>query len=158
METSFDRNYIEARETLRDAVAALEPHRNAVILVGAQAVYVHTESADESFAVAPFTYDADIALDPGLLEDSPALIAAMSRAGFQLHNPPGLYKRDSGAQVDLLVPHAVGGSGRRQRLPGRIEGAAPRRQLGVARKFAVVGHTHSCKGVPVRAGRIMTCV
>ena len=64
METSFDPNYIEARETLLDAVEALEPHSNAVILVGAQAVYVHTESEDESFAVAPFTYDADIALDP----------------------------------------------------------------------------------------------
>ena len=83
METAFDPNYIEARETLRAAGAALEPHSNAVILVGAQAVYVHTESADESFAVAPFTYDADIALDPGLLEDSPALVAAMSRAGFR---------------------------------------------------------------------------
>ena len=43
METAFDPNYIEARETLRAAGAALEPHRNAVILVGAQAVYVHTE-------------------------------------------------------------------------------------------------------------------
>ena len=158
METAFDPNYIEARETLRAAGAALEPHRNAVILVGAQAVYVHTESEDESFAVAPFTYDADIALDPELLEDSPALVAAMSRAGFQLHNPPGLYKRDSGGQIDLLVPKAVGGPGRRQRLPGRIEGAQPRRQLGVECQFAVVGHTHSCKGVPVRAGRSMTCV
>ena len=113
METSFDPNYIEARETLLDAVETLEPHSNAVILVGAQAVYVHTESEDESFAVAPFTYDADIALDPGLLEDSPLLVAAMSRAGFRLHNPPGLYRRDSRAQVDLLVPNAVGGPGRR---------------------------------------------
>ena len=125
METSFDPNYIEARETLLDAVEALEPHSNAVILVGAQAVYVHTESEDESFAVAPFTYDADIALDPELLEDSPVLIAAMSRAGFQLHNPPGLYKRDSRAQVDLLVPKAVGGPGRRgARLGGHGHDAA----------------------------------
>ncbi len=113
METSFDPNYIEARETLLDAVETLEPHSNAVILVGAQAVYVHTESEDESFAVAPFTYDADIALDPELLEDSPVLIAAMNQAGFQLHNQPGLYRRDSRAQVDLLVPEAVGGPGHR---------------------------------------------
>ncbi len=59
MATALDRNYIEARETLLDAVEALGPHRDAVILVGAQAVYVHTESEDDSFTLAPLTYDAD---------------------------------------------------------------------------------------------------
>ncbi len=113
METSFDQNYIEARETLLDAVEALGPHSDAAILVGAQAVYVHTASVDDSFAFSPFTYDADIALDPERLEDSPAIVDAMSRAGFGLTDQPGLYRKDGGAQVDLLVPKAVGGSGRR---------------------------------------------
>ena len=34
METRYDRHYVEARETLLDAVEALGAHRNAVILVG----------------------------------------------------------------------------------------------------------------------------
>ena len=45
-------------------------------------------------AVAQFTYDADLALDPDLLGDSPALVDAMGLAGFQLSDQPGLYRRD----------------------------------------------------------------
>ena len=155
METSFDPNYIEARETLLDAVEALEPHSNAVILVGAQAVYVHTESEDESFAVAPFTYDADIALDPGLLEDSPVLIAAMNRAGFQLHDPPGLYRRDSGAQVDLLVPKAVGGPGRRGARLGVHGTEAARQAHGL--EGVLVSHTRRRIG-SLGAGAARSCI
>ena len=113
METPYDRHYVEARETLLDAVEALGAHRDAVILVGAQAIYVHTEDEAASFALSAFTYDADIALDPGLLGTTPTILEAMSRAGFRLGKQPGLYKRDGHSQVDLLVPRAVGGSGRR---------------------------------------------
>ena len=125
METSYDQHYIDARETLLDAVEALEPHSDAAILVGAQAVYVHMESDDDSFALSPFTYDADIALDPALLKDSPAIGDGMRRAGFRLTDQPRLYRKDDGAQVDLLVPKAVGGSGRRgARLDGHGNRAA----------------------------------
>ena len=113
METVNDRTYIDARETLLDAIEALRPHSDAIILVGAQAVYVHTEAEDDSFAVSPFTYDADLALDPELLGGSPAIVEAMSRAGFRLGDQPGLYSREGLSQVDLLVPEAVGGPGRR---------------------------------------------
>ena len=106
-------NKSEARETLLDAVEALGPHSDAVILVGAQAIYVHAESEDASFALSPFTYDADLALDPELLGSSPTIVDAMSRAGFELGEQPGLYKRGPRSQVDLLVPEAVGGPGRR---------------------------------------------
>ena len=113
METVLDRTYLDARETLLDAIEALGPHGDAAILVGAQAVYVHTEAEDDSFAVSPFTYDADLALDPELLGGSPAIVEAMSRAGFRLGDQPGLYSREGLSQVDLLVPEAVGGPGRR---------------------------------------------
>ena len=113
METIHDRFYIDARETLLDAVDALERHRNAAILVGAQAIYVHTEGEDTSFAISPFTYDADLVLDPELLAGCPAIVEAMSRAGFHLGDQPGLYGRKGRSQVDLLVPEAVGGPGRR---------------------------------------------
>ena len=114
METFDDQqHYIDARETLLDVVEALGPHSDAAILVGAQTVYLHTEGDDDSFALSSFTYDADIALNPELLKNSPKIVDAMSRAGFQLTNQPGLYRKNGGAQVDLLVPEAVGGSGRR---------------------------------------------
>ena len=65
---------ISAREGLLDAVEALGAHGEAVILVGAQAIYVHTEGAGAGFAASPFTYDADIALDPALLGSGPTII------------------------------------------------------------------------------------
>ena len=113
MEVTADKRTISAREGLLDAVEALGPHGKAVILVGAQAIYVHTGEAGAGFAVSPFTYDADIALDPALLGNAPTVIDAMGGAGFNLTDQPGLYRRESGAQVDLLVPAAVGGPGRR---------------------------------------------
>lgn len=113
MEAGFDQARIDAREALLDAVAALEGHSDAAILVGAQAVYVHTESESASFAVSPFTYDADIALDPRRLPSAPSIVDAMRGAGFLLGDQPGLFSRDERHKVDLLVPAAVGGAGRR---------------------------------------------
>ena len=113
MEAAADERTISAREGLLDAVEALGPHSEAVILVGAQAIYVHIGEAGTGFAVSPFTYDADIALDPALLGSDPTIIDAMADAGFNLTDQPGLYRRESGVQVDLLVPAAVGGPGRR---------------------------------------------
>ena len=107
MEATYDRGHIDAREALLDAVEALGPHGDAAILVGAQAIYVHTASVDSDFGVSPFTYDADIAIDPSLLTDSPPIVDAMRVAGFRLENQPGLYRKDPVSRVDLLVPEAV---------------------------------------------------
>ena len=139
METVYDRNYIDARETLLDAVEALGPHNDAVILVGAQAIYVHTKGEDASFALSPFTYDADIALDPELLGSSPAIVEAMSRAGFRLGDQPGLYSREGRSQVDLLVPEAVGGPGRRAARLGVHGNRAAMKVRGL--EGALVSHT-----------------
>ena len=76
---------------------------------------MHTGEASAGFAVSPFTYDADIALDPALLGNAPTVIDAMSSAGFNLTDQPGLYRREIGAQVDLLVPEAVIGPSRESR-------------------------------------------
>ena len=64
METIDYQQTIDAREGLLDAVEGMEPHRAALILVGAQAIYEHTGYDDQDFLVSPYTYDADIALDP----------------------------------------------------------------------------------------------
>ncbi len=50
-----------------DALAALGAQRDALILAGAQAVYLHTGPA--GLAVAEYTTDADIAINPRLLSE-----------------------------------------------------------------------------------------
>jgi hypothetical protein len=44
--TERDPQVVSARRALLDALDALGPHRDAVILVGAQAIYLHTGSAE----------------------------------------------------------------------------------------------------------------
>lgn len=105
-----DPAYIAARRVLLDALDALGVHRRAVVLVGAQAIYHHIGEGD--LAVAPYTTDGDLALDPRELDDEPLLTAILQRAGFDLAIPPGSWNmRD--VQIDLLVPASMSGPGRR---------------------------------------------
>jgi hypothetical protein len=114
--------YVAARRVLLDALEALAGHSDAIVLVGAQAVYQHTASAQ--LGVAAYTADGDLALDPARLGDEPLLQAAMQGAGFSrdLVEPdqPGLWwKRQTitgqpvNIEVDLLVPHGLSTGGRR---------------------------------------------
>lgn len=115
--------YVVAREVLLDGIEALGPHRKAIILVGAQAIYLHT--GDANLAVVPYTTDADVALNPMILEALPPLEKVMSDAGFRHGPQPGIWviTRNVGSQpvdvgFDLLVPDSLGGGGRRgARLP-----------------------------------------
>ena len=109
MATPVDANYVRARSGLLDALASLGPLREAAVLVGAQAIYEYTLDHAGDYAVSPFTFDADLALIPELLVDDPRVIDAMQHAGYSLTDQPGIYRRDDGVQVDLLVPEAVGG-------------------------------------------------
>jgi hypothetical protein len=109
-----DPTYVRARRGLLDALDALGVHRTAVILVGAQAIYLHTGEGD--LAVSPFTADADLALDPRVLADDPRLDDVLRAAGFERSPNADLIgtwiSRDS-VPIDLLVPEAVGGRGKR---------------------------------------------
>ena len=123
MNGEMDSLYVKARRVLLDALDALEPHINAVILVGAQAIYLHT--GESEFAVSPYTTDADIALDPRNLADEPKLDQLMGQAGFVLSDQPGIWKGTDSIPVDLLVPEILGGKGRRgARLKGHSHRAA----------------------------------
>ena len=106
---SVDPNYVKARAGLLDALKALGPLRAAAVLVGAQGVYEYTREVDDHFAVAPATFDADLAFIPELLIDDPKIPEAMLEAGYVLGDQPGIYRRDDNTQVDLLVPQIVGG-------------------------------------------------
>ena len=70
MPGDVDPLYVRARTALLDALDALEPHLDALVLVGAQAVYLHTSETE--LAVAEYTTDADLAVAPGELADTPA--------------------------------------------------------------------------------------
>lgn len=123
--------YVAARRVLLDALEALAEHRSAVILAGAQAVYVRTGDAEFDASVAPFTTDADLALDPRLLGPDPRLEQAMQAAGFSLGTEPGIWiaSTTAGGQqvevpVDLLVPASMAGGRRAARLPDHGKNAA----------------------------------
>ena len=128
MATPVDANYVRARSGLLDALTALGPLREAAVLVGAQAVYEYTRDHAGDYAVSPFTFDADLALIPELLVEDPRVIAAMQNAGYSLTDQPGIYRRDDGVQVDLLVPEAVGGRSGRGAMLG-VHGNRAARQV-----------------------------
>ncbi len=119
--------YIEARRVLLDALVALQPHADAVILIGAQAVYLRT--ADRMPTYQAYTTDADLAIDPGQLAAAPLLGDALTAAGFNYSGEPGIWTK--GVQrpgfdgcpnipVDLIVPEQIApkAGSRGARLPG----------------------------------------
>ena len=77
----LDPLYIAARRVLLDALFALEPQGKAVIVVGAQAVYLRTGLTDGAATIAPYTTDGDLALDPALLGDEPELAEPLNHPG-----------------------------------------------------------------------------
>lgn len=131
-----DPEYVLARKVLLDALEALGDQRGAVVLVGAQAIYLHTGDAD--LAVAPYTTDGDLALDPSRLREDPRLAEAFREAGFSadarrlgtwIMSRP-LEGRPVGVQIDLMVPEAVGGGGRRRARLGPHGNRAARKARG----------------------------
>lgn len=117
--------YVLARRALLDGLDALTPHLDSIVVIGAQAVYAHTGPAD--LPVAEFTTDADVAIGPEFLADEPSIQALLEGHGFELQEDPGKWKTRDGVQVDLLVPEALAGPGRRgARLPGHGKRAARR--------------------------------
>jgi len=149
--TEIEPAYIAARRVLLDALTALQHHGPAVIVAGAQAVYLHT--GDAGIAIAPYTTDGDMALDPSLLASSPSLEASMEQAGFELklhgeaHAEPGIWISEArvagqtfSVPVDLIVPDGVlRGPGRRGARLGPHGKRAARRAVGL--EAALVDHS-----------------
>lgn len=107
MTLSSPPEYVAARTVLLDALEALEPQRDSLVLVGAQAIYMRTDP-DTSTGVATTT-DADVALDTDLLSDDPELTAALESAGFTQGLNPGSWIGQGGVAVDIMVaPHQAG--------------------------------------------------
>jgi hypothetical protein len=154
-ETTAARTVI-AREVLLDALEALRAHQPAIILVGAQAVYLHTRAVDLS--VAAYTFDGDLVVDPRLLRDAPLIEQMMRAAGFvpSIRGnavEPGVWvtSRRAGTEevlvpVDLIVPKAFATSrGRRSVSVGAHDKMSLRWAHGL--EAAVVDHM----SMPIRA-------
>lgn len=116
-----DAGLIAARESLIETVTRLGPDQSrSLVLVGAQAVYEHTEHV-ELPGVQPATSDTDFVVDPDLLCDHPRVGEVMEAGGFQLfRDRPGVWVKvgadgspDPGG-VDFLVPESLAGAGRRE--------------------------------------------
>jgi hypothetical protein len=128
--------YVAARRVLLDALEALGPHEKALILVGAQAVYLR--AGPGSLPIAEFTTDGDLTIDPELLSEAPPLGELMQAAGFELTRlqgaaEPGIWQKEVEVDgrkitvpVDLIVPSEVAppGGTRSARLPGHGKRAA----------------------------------
>jgi hypothetical protein len=129
--------FVEARRALLTALHALASQNSAIIVAGAQAIYLRT--GDAGLAIAPFTTDGDLALDPSLLSDDPRLELAMRAAHFDLKtNPdgnvePGIWLTEVTIRgnrevvpIDLIVPRGAGaqGSWRGARLGTKPLGAS----------------------------------
>ena len=96
--------YVQARRVLLDALAALEPHLDNLILIGAQAVYLHTGESDLN--VPLMTTDGDLAMNTTGLADVPEIGGAMRAAGFSPGANPGRWLGGGDVAIDLMVaPH-----------------------------------------------------
>ncbi len=102
-----DNLLVQARSTLLDALDALDQHRDSLIVIGAQAVYLRSGAA--VVALAESTKDSDLAINPHNLKNDPHLEEAMTQAGFYLNanNLPGAWVSADGIPVDLMVPHGL---------------------------------------------------
>ena len=117
--------YVAARSVLLDAIEALGSQREAIIVVGAQAVYLRTGDAGIT-GVAPYTTDADLGLAPARLAAEPHIEKLMSDADFKQKGDPGVWWKtvaiegtQTDIEVDIMVPerYAPAGGRRSVRLP-----------------------------------------
>ncbi|MGH8952857.1 MAG: hypothetical protein ACRDX9_15745 [Acidimicrobiia bacterium] len=121
--------YVRARAALLEAAEALEEHLDAVVLVGAQAIYLHTGGAD--LAVAEYTTDADFTVSPADLADAPLLSDLLTGHGFTQREHPGGWLSPDGIYVDIMVPEALAGPGTRGARLGAHGKRAARRARGL---------------------------
>jgi hypothetical protein len=141
MEASPDPEYVAARRVLLDALDALSEHRGAVIVAGAQAIYLRAGAG--VLPIADLTTDADLALDPALLPPSPDLEAMLKAGGFDHVERNGALEPGSwqthttlrGKEVeiplDLIVPADAAEGGRRSAELGPHGNRAARRSAGL---------------------------
>ena len=101
-ESQIPREYVTARRVLLDCLDLLAAQSEALVLVGAQAIYLQTPVLDVGLPAS--TTDGDIAIDPDLLFENPDLAEVLESAGFRPHTSPGTWSSPEGVPIDLMVP------------------------------------------------------
>lgn len=132
-----------------DALEALGAHRNSVVVIGAQAIYLRTTAA--AVALAEATKDSDIAIDPRVLDDEPLIEEAMARAGFYpdpSKRQPGAWLSPTGVPVDLMVPEELAGGGGKAARGARIP---PHDKRSTRRARGLEAAIIDCEWMPVEA-------
>lgn len=130
---------MRSRRLLVEAVQALGAFHESLVVVGAHAVMFHAERIGHR---PDSTADADAVLNPLLVAASPNILELMYAAGFEAASPdrPGIYGYvgESGISqrqrttVDLIVPEAYAGVGRRAARVPRQKNALGGRARGWA--------------------------
>ena len=121
-EASIPREYVIARRVLLDCLELLAAQSEALVLVGAQAIYLQTPVLDVGLPAS--TTDSDIAIDPDLLFENPDLAEVLESAGFRPHTSPGTWFSPEGVPIDLMVPSGALPASSRRTAP--LEGQSGR--------------------------------
>jgi len=99
--------YVAARRVLLDALTALHEHLGNLILVGSQAVYLHT--GEGTLSVPPMTTDGDLALNTQHLAATPEIAQTLIDAGFSPGKNPGQWLGTGDVEIDIMVvPYQAG--------------------------------------------------
>lgn len=126
----IDPVYVAARSVLLDALEALGDHRGAIVLIGAQAIYLQTGEVE--LGIGLYTTDGDLAILPADLEPAPLLEELLHVAGFERDETNvGTWLGRGDVKVDFLVPEAFGPGGRRSADLGVHGKRAARRAHGI---------------------------
>jgi hypothetical protein len=118
--------YVIARKVLLDCFELLSEQSGALVLVGAQAIYLQTPTFDSGLPA--YTTDGDIAIDPELLSANPDLAGLLESAGFRRHTSPGTWFSPEGVAVDLMVPSGALLPSRRRTAPLEGQGSSTARR------------------------------
>jgi hypothetical protein len=118
--------FVVARKVLLDCLELLSEQSDALVLVGAQAIYLQTPEFDSGLPA--YTSDGDLAIDPELLSAEPDLAGLLQGAGFRPHSSPGTWFSPEGVAVDLMVPSGTLPTSGRRTAPLEGQGLSTARR------------------------------
>lgn len=145
---------MKARKAVLDLLETLEDHGNALVLVGAQAIYVYT--GDTELDVAEYTTDADFTVSPRDLAGTPHIEELPMAAQFVPGPNLGSWRSHDGVVVDLMVPEGLAGKGSRSADLSPHVTSSARRAKGIEGSLVDRDHKviHSLDPLDPRSARL----